>query len=138
MSWLRLMEEKIKAAEGGPPAIHHAKKHRVGTLIKERWPAYLIEVFVIILGITITLSLARVDSNLQTLLGRPDFASSDATFSDLKSSGGCAAAGGRPATGARAGPCRPMSNSATMPCSGLTTGASCSQITKKRIPWPTS
>lgn len=133
------MEEHIKSG----------KKSRVLTLIGEMWPAYLIEVLVIILGITITLALeewrdvsreerlasiynknlqtdiatdlqtlqyttgntralidrgnellafaddpekaplspGRLDTNLQMVLGRPDFISSDPTFSDLKSSG---------------------------------------------------
>jgi hypothetical protein len=66
MSWLRLMEEKIK--EGGEgvtasappspagPAGRH-RKRKVLKLIEEMWPAYLIEIFVIILGISITLAL---------------------------------------------------------------------------------
>ena len=142
MSWLRLMEEKTK---------HHAPGHKnklIG-LVKEMWAAYLIEIFVIILGISITLaleewrdnakersleqvylknlltdievdrqSLANTAHETQTIidrgndllahirnpdsgtlsfgelvtdvraiLGRPKFQSSDATFSDLKSSG---------------------------------------------------
>jgi hypothetical protein len=130
--------------------VHSAReKHRVGRLIKEMWPAYLIEIFVIILGISITLALeewrdkskekeleaiykknlladieadlgslqyasqrtqellekgnellafindpsrivlpaARADSDLEAIIKRPNFSSSDATFSDLKSSG---------------------------------------------------
>jgi hypothetical protein len=151
------MEERIKETEGGadapvesrPAPLAPAKKHRVSTLIKEMWPAYLIEVLVIILGISITLaleewrdsnketqleriyrqnllgdleadlqslkyatentqellkkgdqllqfirdplnhtlSLDRVDADLRTIVGRPNFVSNDATFSDLKSSG---------------------------------------------------
>src|SRR5450432_2780259 len=66
MSWLRLMEEKIKESEpvetpgeteailSVPPA---HKKHSFAGLIKEMWPAYLIEMIVIILGISITLAL---------------------------------------------------------------------------------
>src|ERR1700730_3843372 len=109
MSWLRLMEQKIKEAEsaaeghsaesateghavesaaeghatgssiegpvagssiGGPVdqsatekhkeeanAISGRETHKVQKLIKEMWPAYLIEIFVIILGISITLAL---------------------------------------------------------------------------------
>jgi len=66
------MEERIKeneplpAGEGAatgqaeaaviqPPA--GRKKHKVRDLIKDMWPAYLIEIFVIILGISITLAL---------------------------------------------------------------------------------
>src|SRR5579864_2945668 len=66
MSWLRLMEEKIQADEPveipaetaatQPPSVHH-KKQTVSGLIKEMWPAYLIEIIVIILGISITLAL---------------------------------------------------------------------------------
>ncbi|HEY2648596.1 MAG TPA: DUF6090 family protein [Puia sp.] len=158
MSWLRLMEEKIQEDEPveipgeagtsqSPPASH--KKHSVSGLIKEMWPAYLIEMIVIILGISITLALEEwrdnsrenhleqiylknlqtdVESDLQSLgqamtstksllqkgnellgyarssdhknisynqvsddvraiLGRPNFISSDASFTDLKSSG---------------------------------------------------
>jgi type II secretory pathway pseudopilin PulG len=145
------MEEKIKESEGATdaPVKPHSKKHRVRTLIREMWPAYLIEVLVIILGISITLaleewrdnskeaqleriyrrnllgdietdlqslkyatentrqllekggqllkfvqdpvknplSLPQMDAALQSVLGRPNFASGDATFSDLKSSG---------------------------------------------------
>jgi hypothetical protein len=65
MSWLRLMEETIKENEASqaageteivrPPVPR--KKHGVATLIKEMWPAYLIEIIVIILGISITLAL---------------------------------------------------------------------------------
>jgi hypothetical protein len=152
MSWLRLMEERIKqqehhSAKNGEPHAH--KKNRVMTLIAEMWPAYLIEVLVIILGIWITLGLEQwrdnarenklekvyqknlladintdlgslkycIDntqtlltkgnellnfiknppanglstdkavSDLQQILGRPKFITSDATFSDLKNSG---------------------------------------------------
>jgi hypothetical protein len=57
------MEETIKKEEAQnnenptaqvPPV---QLKHGVGKLIKEMWPAYLIEIFVIILGISITLGL---------------------------------------------------------------------------------
>jgi hypothetical protein len=145
------MEEKIKESEGATdaPVKPHSKKHRVRTLIREMWPAYLIEVLVIILGISITLileewrdnskerqleriyqknllgdveadlqslkyatentrqllekgdgllqfirdplnhplSLDQVNADLRTIIGRPNFVSNDATFSDLKSSG---------------------------------------------------
>lgn len=52
MSWLRLMEERIKEMEKKPQ-----KRNRVLHLLGEMWPAYLIEVVVIIVGITITLAL---------------------------------------------------------------------------------
>src|SRR5450631_1124318 len=65
MSWLRLMEESIKELEMpsdesvlSDQTTHAAeKKHRIAGLIKNMWPAYLIEIFVIILGISITLAL---------------------------------------------------------------------------------
>jgi hypothetical protein len=41
---------------GAVPVVLH-KKHGIGKLIKDMWPAYLIEIFVIFLGITITLAL---------------------------------------------------------------------------------
>src|SRR5450432_2243458 len=67
MSWLRIMEEsiqenassgtedKIQSVQPGVPS----KKHSVGGLIRDMWPAYLIEIFVIILGISITLALEQ-------------------------------------------------------------------------------
>ncbi len=64
MSWLRLMEESIKKEEemqegelsaASPPSTH--QRHGVAKLIRDMWPAYLIEIFVIILGISITLAL---------------------------------------------------------------------------------
>jgi hypothetical protein len=158
MSWLRLLEEKMQEDELATtlgdastimnhPAQH--KKQSVTGLIKEMWPAYLIEIIVIILGISITLALEEwrdhakekhleqiylrnlqtdVETDLKSLgltirgthillqkgeallniarspatktispeqvyedvraiLGRPDFITSDATFTDLKSSG---------------------------------------------------
>ena len=157
MSWLRLMEETLKGKEALPaegqtdpdqsPLVR--KKHRITSLIKEMWPAYLIEIIVIMLGISITLALeewrdqsresdleniyqrnlladievdvqslrfvqgksrqvidygnelleftknpqakevtpARVEADVRSILARPKFFSSDATFSDLKSSG---------------------------------------------------
>ena len=159
------MEERIKEAEhaanedpaesvGAAPESEKTvkvtpKRSRVTKLIMEMWPAYLIEVLVIILGISITLALeewrdnskedklasvylknlksdieadlqtlryaaentqviinrgnellefangpstalfppAKIDSDLQSILHRPNFISRDATFSDLKSSG---------------------------------------------------
>jgi hypothetical protein len=58
------MEETIKENESIPEqertdavlVVPH-KKHSVGKLIRDMWPAYLIEIFVIILGISITLAL---------------------------------------------------------------------------------
>jgi len=145
------MEEKIKEGEGAAESGSKAKPRgsRVGKLIMEMWPAYMIEVLVIILGISITLALeewrdnskeeklasiylknlltdidadlqslkyatentelivkkgnelltfanspstgsltpAVIDSDLTSILNRPNFISRDATFSDLKSSG---------------------------------------------------
>jgi len=66
------MEETIKENESTPPVENlegalppsSPKKHKIGSLIKEMWPAYLIEIFVIILGISITLALEEWrDSN---------------------------------------------------------------------------
>jgi hypothetical protein len=157
MSWLRLMEESIKENESATVAVEtktdpsavSPQRHRVAALIKDMWPAYLIEIFVIILGISISLALEqwrdnnkenrleniylknlltdvevdlqslkyvkdgtekilyfgnellgyarnsgtqdisfnRADSDIRAILGRPKFFSSDATFSDLTSSG---------------------------------------------------
>jgi Family of unknown function (DUF6090) len=65
MSWLRLMEESIPenepktevtGADLTPPTVHR-KKQGVAGLVKEMWPAYLIEIIVIILGISITLAM---------------------------------------------------------------------------------
>jgi hypothetical protein len=149
------MEEKINENASAPVepeeiiAKAESKKRSVVTLLKEMWPAYLIEIFVIILGISISfvleewrdrgkehqletiylrnlLSDSETDSislknaidgtknmlmhgnqlldytrnpqsknisfdlikmDVQSILGRPNFISSDATFSDLKSSG---------------------------------------------------
>jgi len=125
------------------------KKHTVTGLIKDMWPAYLIEIIVIILGISITLALeawrensreshlekiylnnlltdvevdlnsldwvsartenllnrgnellgyirnpeeknisfSRINASVLAIIDRPKFITSDATFSDLKSSG---------------------------------------------------
>ncbi len=152
------MEEKIQenelveipeetAAIQPAPVLH--KKHTVTGLIKEMWPAYLIEIIVIILGISITLALeewrdnskenhleqvylknlqtdigtdlkslslamlgtkslltkgnellgyarsadnknispGQVNEDVRAILGRPNFITSDASFTDLKSSG---------------------------------------------------
>jgi hypothetical protein len=147
------MEERIKQEHEHPHQnagkASHKKKNRVMELIAEMWPAYLIEIFVIILGIWITLgleqwrdngkeaqlekiyqknllanintdlrslkysidstqsllakgtellnfikdpgknpvSLNKADFDLQGILARPKFITSDATFSDLKNSG---------------------------------------------------
>jgi hypothetical protein len=54
------MEEKIKEGGEGVTSAGPAgrqKKRKVLKLIEEMWPAYLIEIFVIILGISITLAL---------------------------------------------------------------------------------
>jgi hypothetical protein len=152
------MEEKIQEGESVanpenatailPNTTQH-KKQSVRRLIKEMWPAYLIEIIVIILGISITLALEEwrdnskenhleqiylknlqtdIDADLNSIgnaitgtkellkkgdslleitrtwdhktvspdevygdiraiLGRPNFFTSDATFTDLKSSG---------------------------------------------------
>jgi hypothetical protein len=139
------MEERIKKDE---PASTRRPNRIIG-LIKEMWPAYLIEIIVIILGISITLALeewrdhskerhleqiylknlltdiqldlqslkyttastqnlldhgneiltylkdpvnkplsaSQLNTDIRTILARPDFVSNDATFSDLKSSG---------------------------------------------------
>jgi hypothetical protein len=131
-----------------PPHVPH-KKHTVSGLIKEMWPAYLIEIIVIILGISITLALEewrdnskenhleqiylknlqtdvgtdlktlsqaitgtrsllqrgnellgyartpdnknvspnQVHEDVRAILSRPNFITSDASFTDLKSSG---------------------------------------------------
>lgn len=147
------MEERIKREQHHPVKksgeTTHKKHNRVAELLLEMWPAYLIEILVIIIGIWITfaveqwrdnskeaelekvyqknlladintdqqslkysidntrviladgnellnfikqpntdpLSPARADSDLQNILSRPKFITSDATFSDLKSSG---------------------------------------------------
>lgn len=71
MSWLRLIEESLSVHDSGIP--EHAseilpvpaasEKHGVAGLIKTMWPAYLIEIFVIILGISITLALEEWRDN---------------------------------------------------------------------------
>jgi len=152
------MEEKLQAGDPAeipaersdiPQAPVAHKNHTVTGLLKEMWPAYLIEIIVIILGISITLILEewrdnsrennleqiylknlqtdvatdlkslgqtiqatdsllarglqlldytrssdnkniplnRIPQDVRAILGRPDFYTSDASFSDLKSSG---------------------------------------------------
>jgi hypothetical protein len=56
MSWLRLIEEGMK--EKNPTTVQH-NGNRFSRLIGEMWPAYLIEIVVIILGISITLALEQ-------------------------------------------------------------------------------
>ena len=149
------MEEKLSENEPAeetaavqPTPVPH-KKQTVSGLIKEMWPAYLIEIIVIILGISITLALEewrdnskenhleqiylknirsdigtdlkslslaisgtnkllqrgnellgytrspdnknvspiQVHEDVRAILGRPNFITSDASFTDLKSSG---------------------------------------------------
>src|SRR5450432_3997707 len=72
MSWLRLMEEKLKEDEPleildeaeATQALHPPhKKHSVSGMIKDMWAAYLIEIIVIILGISITLALEEWRDN---------------------------------------------------------------------------
>lgn len=62
MSWLRLMEERIRKKEKhSTEAAHRAQpnENKVLNLIREMWPAYLIEVLVIILGISITVGIEK-------------------------------------------------------------------------------
>jgi len=67
MSWLRLMEERIRKKEKSSVTGSHGKprkqlvgnENKVVNLIREMWPAYLIEVFVIILGISITVAIEK-------------------------------------------------------------------------------
>jgi hypothetical protein len=74
MSWLRLMEESLQenvpeGAQGPKSENIHApetsRKRGVATLIREMWPAYLIEILVIILGISITLALEEWRDDLK-------------------------------------------------------------------------
>ena len=149
------MEESIKENETAADVESETtatpvpkKKHSVSSLIRDMWPAYLIEIFVIILGISVSLALeqwqerskesrleniylnnllsdievdiqslhnvslgtqkildrgnellgyarnpgknissGQVVADVRSIFGRPKFFSSDATFSDLKSSG---------------------------------------------------
>ena len=63
MSWLRLMEERIRKKENPSVAVTHRKpvvnENKILNLIREMWPAYLIEVLVIILGISITVAMEK-------------------------------------------------------------------------------
>jgi len=151
------MEESMEvnpevSATGDSEKVHNplpGKKHNLAGLIREMWPAYLIEIVVIILGISITLALeewrdnrkenqleqvylknlatdigtdvnslkyvtagtreilfrgneligmirnpprpelsyTRINADVRAILARPKFLPSDATFSDLRSSG---------------------------------------------------
>jgi hypothetical protein len=71
MSFLRLMEEELQENESANSGeaevvtkpIIPKKKRTVTGLIKEMWPAYLIEIIVIILGISITLALEEWRDN---------------------------------------------------------------------------
>jgi hypothetical protein len=57
-------------AEAATRPVIPKKKHTITGLIKEMWPAYLIEIIVIILGISITLALEEWrDSNREKHLG---------------------------------------------------------------------
>ena len=62
MSWLRLMEESIRKKERFPATNSQkksGKEHKVLQLIREMWPAYVIEVLVITLGISITIAMEK-------------------------------------------------------------------------------
>src|SRR6185503_1386772 len=59
MSWLRLMEESIRKKEQPSASNARRKENKVLHLIREMWPAYVIEVLVIILGISITVSIEK-------------------------------------------------------------------------------
>jgi len=66
MSWLRLMEERIKREHHEPAKKHGetaAKKNKVAELLVEMWPAYLIEILVIIVGIWITFAVEQWRDN---------------------------------------------------------------------------
>lgn len=65
MSWLRLIEERMKETEKQPAGASPSprKKNRFAHLLGEMWPAYLIEIVVIILGISITLALEEWRDN---------------------------------------------------------------------------
>jgi hypothetical protein len=146
------MEENLtdpSEKTGTVQAVAEKKRYSLSSLIREMWPAYLIEILVIILGISISLvleewrdrgkehqleniylrnlitdvetdsvslrsaiegtkillgsgnqllaysrttdvkniSFSQIKTDVRSILGRPNFISSDATFSDLKSSG---------------------------------------------------
>ncbi len=62
------MTQENESANTGEPGVviktpEPPKKHTVAGLIKEMWPAYLIEIIVIILGISITLALEEWRDN---------------------------------------------------------------------------
>ena len=59
MSWLRLMEQSVRKKERPPATNAQRKENKVLNLIREMWPAYLIEVLVIILGISITVAMEK-------------------------------------------------------------------------------
>jgi hypothetical protein len=64
MSWLRLMEEHIRKKERLPVSVTRGKQlvlkeNKVLKLVREMWPAYLIEMLVIILGISITIAMEK-------------------------------------------------------------------------------
>jgi hypothetical protein len=99
MSWLRLIEESMKvktpsAAAGaddlpGEPARKPGTGGRFRHLIGEMWPAYLIEIVVIILGISITLALEEwrdgaKEEKLENLYRRNLLADIDADLGDLQ------------------------------------------------------
>ena len=99
MSWLRLIEESMKAktpearAAGdevpGVPARKHRTRDRFRHLLGEMWPAYLIEIVVIILGISITLALEQwrdgaKEEKLENLYRRNLLADIDADLGDLQ------------------------------------------------------
>jgi hypothetical protein len=75
MSWLRLMEETIKENEAVPEGetaliqpVLPQRKHGIAQLVKNMWPAYLIEIIVIILGISITLALEEWRDNRKEMV----------------------------------------------------------------------
>ena len=99
MSWLRLIEESMKvktpgAAAGGDevpgePARKPGPGARFRHLIGEMWPAYLIEIVVIILGISITLALEEwrdgaKEEKLENLYRRNLLADIDADLGGLQ------------------------------------------------------
>ena len=99
MSWLRLIEESMKvktpsAAAGGDevpgePARKPSTGGRFRHLIGEMWPAYLIEIVVIILGISITLALEEwrdgsKEEKLENLYRRNLLADIDADLRGLQ------------------------------------------------------
>ena len=99
MSWLRLIEESMKvktpnaAAGGDEVAGEPVRKPGTGArfrhLIGEMWPAYLIEIVVIILGISITLALEQwrdgaKEEKLENLYRRNLLADIDADLGRLQ------------------------------------------------------